>query len=46
MLTAIERYANSGRLHVVAVGTLHFFGPAGLLEGLRARGYKIAALPG
>ncbi len=46
MLTAIERYANSGRLHVVAVGTLHFFGPAGLLEGLRARGYRITALPG
>jgi uncharacterized protein len=46
MLAAIERYASSGRLHVVAVGTLHFFGPSGLLDGLRARGYKITALPG
>lgn len=46
MLAAIERFAASGRLHVVAVGTLHFFGPAGLLDGLRARGYRITALPG
>lgn len=46
MLAAIDRYATSGRLHVVAVGTLHFFGPSGLLEGLRARGYRITALPG
>lgn len=45
MLAAIDRYAASGRLHVVAVGTLHFFGPTGLLDGLRARGYAIAALP-
>lgn len=45
MLDAIERLAASGRLHVVAVGTLHFFGPAGLLEGLRARGYRITPLP-
>jgi uncharacterized protein YbaP (TraB family) len=46
MLDAIERYAASGKLHVVAVGTLHFFGPSGLLDGLRARGYRITALPG
>lgn len=45
MLAAIDRYAASGRLHVVAVGTLHFFGPTGLLDGLRARGYAIAPLP-
>jgi uncharacterized protein len=46
MLAAIERLAASGRLHVVAVGSLHFFGPAGLIEKLRARGYRITALPG
>jgi uncharacterized protein YbaP (TraB family) len=46
MLDAIERYAASGKLHVVAVGTLHFFGPSGLLDGLRARGYRITTLPG
>ena len=45
MLAAIDRYAASGRLHVVAVGSLHFFGPSGLLDGLRARGYRITALP-
>ena len=45
MLVAIDRFAKSGRLHVVAVGTLHFFGPTGLLDGLRARGYTIASLP-
>lgn len=45
MLAAIDRFAASGRLHVVAVGTLHFFGPTGLLDGLRARGYAIAPVP-
>lgn len=45
MLAAIERFGASGKLHVVAVGTLHYFGPAGLLDGLRARGWRIAALP-
>ncbi len=41
MVDAIERYAASGRLHVVAVGTLHYFGPNGLLELLKRRGYAI-----
>lgn len=45
MLAAIERFGASGRLHVVAVGALHFFGPNGLLEGLRARGFRITPLP-
>jgi len=45
MLAAIERFAASGRLHVVAVGSLHFFGQNGLLDRLRARGYRITALP-
>jgi hypothetical protein len=41
MVDAIERYAASGRLHVVAVGTLHYFGRNGLLELLKRRGYTI-----
>ncbi|MCX8005557.1 MAG: TraB/GumN family protein [Burkholderiaceae bacterium] len=45
MVEAIERFAGSGRLHLVAVGTLHFFGPQGLLALLRARGYTITPLP-
>jgi len=45
MLDAIERFGASGRLHVVAVGALHFFGPDGLLDGLRARGFRITPLP-
>ena len=45
MLEAIDRLAASGRPHVVAVGSLHFFGPRGLLDGLRARGYRITPLP-
>ncbi len=44
MLAAIERFGASGRLHLVAVGSLHFFGPNGLIEGLRARGWTIEAL--
>ncbi|MCU0952529.1 MAG: TraB/GumN family protein [Burkholderiaceae bacterium] len=44
MLAAIERLAASGKLHLVAVGTLHFFGPNGLLDGLRTRGYTITPL--
>lgn len=41
MVEAIERYAASGKLHLVAVGSLHYFGPNGLLALLRARGYTI-----
>lgn len=41
MVQAIERFAASGKLHLVAVGALHYFGPNGLLELLRARGYTI-----
>jgi len=46
MLAAIDRLAASGTLHVVAVGALHFFGPRGLIDGLRARGYRVTPLPG
>jgi hypothetical protein len=45
MVEAIERYAASGKLHVVAVGSLHYFGPTGLLAQLRERGYTVTAVP-
>jgi uncharacterized protein YbaP (TraB family) len=44
MVDAIERYAASDRLHLVAVGSLHYFGPNGLLALLAARGYAIKPL--
>lgn len=44
MAGAIERYAASGRLHLVVIGALHFFGPDGLLQLLRARGYSVRRL--
>jgi len=42
MVEAIEKYTASGSIYLVAVGSLHYFGPAGLLEMLRARGFTIA----
>jgi uncharacterized protein YbaP (TraB family) len=45
MLAAIERFAAGRRLHVVAVGSLHFFGSRGLLDLLRARGWTVTRLP-
>lgn len=44
MVEAIERFAASDRLHLVAVGSLHYFGPNGLLALLRGRGYTIEPL--
>ena len=44
MLGAIESYAASGRLHLVVIGALHYFGPDGLLQMLRARGYSVRRL--
>jgi hypothetical protein len=44
MLAAIERFAASGRLHLVVIGSLHFFGPDGLLQMLRARGWTVMRL--
>ena len=44
MLGAIESYAASGRLHLVVIGALHYFGPYGLLQMLRARGYSVRRL--
>ena len=43
MLDEIERYAASGQKHVVAVGSLHYFGPNGLVAGLRNRGWSVTA---
>jgi len=45
MLAAIERYAASGRLHAVAIGSLHYFGADGLLPLLRSRGFTVRRLP-
>ena len=44
MAAAIERFAGSGRLHLVAIGALHYFGPDGLLQLLRDRGYTVKRL--
>jgi uncharacterized protein YbaP (TraB family) len=41
MVEAIEKYTASGSVHLVAVGALHYFGPRGLLELLRARGFTV-----
>jgi hypothetical protein len=44
MVGAIERFAASGRLHLVVIGALHYFGPDGLLQMLRSRGYSVTRL--
>lgn len=44
LVAAIERLATSGKLHLVAVGSLHYFGPRGLLELLKQRGFVIATI--
>jgi uncharacterized protein YbaP (TraB family) len=44
MLAAIERFAASGELHLVAIGALHYFGPQGLLQSLRQRGFVLKRL--
>jgi uncharacterized protein YbaP (TraB family) len=41
MIEAIEKYTASGSVYLVAIGALHYFGPRGLVETLRARGYTI-----
>jgi len=45
MVAAVERFAASGRLHLVVIGALHYFGPDGLLQLLRDRGYTLKRLP-
>jgi len=44
MLERIDELTASGKPHLVVVGSLHYFGPSGLLEALRARGWRIRAL--
>jgi uncharacterized protein YbaP (TraB family) len=44
MVAAIERFAASGRLHLVVVGALHYFGPGGLLQRLQERGFAVRRL--
>jgi len=44
MAGAIERFAASGRLHLVAIGALHYFGPDGLLQMLSDRGFAVRRL--
>jgi len=45
MAASIERLLQDGRLYLVAVGSLHYFGDDGLVETLRKRGYTVTALP-
>jgi uncharacterized protein len=45
MIEAIEKFAASGSVYLVAVGALHYFGPGGLLQALRNRGYSITPIP-
>jgi uncharacterized protein YbaP (TraB family) len=44
MVEVAERLAATDRLHLFAVGALHYFGPRGLLVLLRERGYTITPL--
>jgi uncharacterized protein YbaP (TraB family) len=44
MLERIDELAASGKPHLLVIGSLHYFGPSGLLQGLRARGWQIRAL--
>lgn len=44
MVSAIEKMAASGKPHVIAVGSLHYFGPNGLIELLRKRGFTVRPL--
>lgn len=41
MLDEIERFAAGGQALLVAVGSLHYFGPNGLVAGLRSRGWTV-----
>jgi uncharacterized protein YbaP (TraB family) len=44
MVAGIEKLAASGKPHLVAVGSFHYFGPRGLLELLKQRGYTITSV--
>ncbi len=46
MLKKIEGYLNASReRHFIAVGALHLVGPRGLVQELRARGYRVRQVP-
>ncbi len=45
MADTIDARLQDGRFYLVAVGSLHFFGPDGLIERLRARGYTVTTVP-
>jgi uncharacterized protein YbaP (TraB family) len=44
MAGTIDRLLLDGRFYLVAVGSLHFFGPDGVVQALRARGYTVTPL--
>jgi uncharacterized protein YbaP (TraB family) len=44
MVAEIEKLAAGGKPAVVAVGALHYFGPKGLLEMLKQRGWTITQI--
>jgi uncharacterized protein len=41
MASSVDRLLQDGRFYLVAVGTLHFFGPDSVIEVLRSRGYTV-----
>jgi len=45
MTAAIARLAQSGQVNLVAVGTLHYFGPDGIVNRLRGLGFTVSPLP-
>ena len=45
MTATIARLAQSGQLDLVAVGTLHFFGSAGIVSQLRSLGFTVTPVP-
>jgi uncharacterized protein len=44
MVDSIDALLRDGRFYLVAVGSLHFFGEAGLVQALRTRGYTVTPL--
>jgi uncharacterized protein YbaP (TraB family) len=44
MVRRIESLLAGGKVHLIAVGSLHLVGPQGLVELLRARGYTVTEL--
>jgi len=44
MASSIDRLLQDGRVYLIAVGSLHYFGDDGLVELLKRRGYEIKPL--